>query len=323
MAPEMFPHMQPAQRWRVLIPRPMTPEAERVAEMRFNLRLASRPLSVAETLEGARAHDAQGMIIGTNLTLSAETIAALPAGLCVIATTGAGLDHIDLDAARARNIAIHNVPEIGAEDTADLTLMLLLMACRRATEHAATLRAGWPRRMGYAETLGLRVTGRRLGIVGMGRIGQLVADRAKGFGMQVMYHQRRPAAGRSEPFFSDLDAMLPRVDTLSLHLPETEMTRGLLSAARIALMPHGSVLVNAARGGLVDEGALIEALASGQLAAAGLDVFCSEPGGNPALLALPNVAATPHVGSATEEARTGIALRCLDLVEEEMAQRLS
>lgn len=302
--------------WRLFIPRPLTPAAERAAQDRFDLRLASRILSPEEVVAGAQAHRAQGMVIGSNLRMDAELMARLPESLRVVATTGAGLDHIDLDAAKEHGIAIRNVADIGAEDTADLTLMLMLMACRRAHEHDVTMRNGWGRRMGYGEMLGLRVTGRRLGIVGLGTIGRLVADRARGFGMEIFYHQRSKAEGRPETFCPDLDEMLGRVDTLTLHIPETPQSRGLISADRIAKLPRGSVIVNAARSGVVDEEALIAALQSGHLAAAGLDVFRSEPDPDPRLLALPNVALTPHVGSATQEGRDAIAFRCLDLVEQ-------
>jgi len=302
--------------WRLLIPRPLTMRAEREAQDRFDVRLASRALSPAETIAAARAHSAQAMIIGSDLSLDRSLITDLPGCLRVVATTGIGLDHIDLTAASERGITVRNVPAIGSEDTADLTLMLMLMACRRAHEYDVLMRAGWVRRLGYGEMLGLRVTGRRLGIVGMGAIGQLVADRARGFGMNVVYHQRNVAPGRDEVFFSNLDEMLPQIDTLTLHVPETEVTRGLISAERLARLPQGAILVNTARGGLVDEAALIAALDDGHLAGAGLDVFCGEPSPASRLLALPNVALTPHVGSATHEARDGIALQCLDMIEE-------
>ena len=261
--------------WRLLIPRPMTMRAEREAQDRFDVRLSSHALSPAETVAAARAHRAQAMIIGSNLPLDRAMIAELPGCLRVVATSGIGLDHIDLAAASERGITVCNVPAIGTEDTADLTLML--MACRRAHEYDVLMRAGWGRRLGYAEMLGLRVTGRRLGIVGMGAIGRLVADRARGFGMSVAYHQRNAAQGRDEAFFPDLDDMISQIDTLTLHVPETEATRGLISAGRLARMPRGAILVNTARGGLVDEAALIAALEDGHLAAAGLDVFCGEP----------------------------------------------
>jgi len=301
--------------WRVMIARPLTMRAERMAQARFNVRLSSRALSAQETVAAAREHRAQAMIIGSNLVLDKAMLSEMPDCLRVVATTGIGLDHIDLVAAEARGIAIRNVPVIGAEDTADLALMLLLMACRRAHEHDTLMRAGWGRRLGFAEALGLRVTGRRLGIVGMGTIGQLMADRARGFGMQVFYHQRNAVPGRTESFCPDLDAMLAQIDTLTLHVPETDATRGMISAERLALLPKGAVFVNTARGGLVDEAALIAMLENGHLAAAGLDVFCGEPFPDPRLLALPNIALTPHVGSATQSARDDIALRCIDLVE--------
>lgn len=312
--------MTPQRRHRLFLPRSLTPVAEREAARRFDLRRSERTLEVAEALDSLHQHRAEAMIIGSNLRLDARFFNEVPDDLRAVATTGVGTDHIDLAAARCRGIAIRNVPATGAEDTADLTMMHILMACRRAPAHEATMRAGWGRRAGFGEGLGRRVTGRRLGIVGMGRVGCLVADRARGFGMTVSYHHRRSLPERPERFCADLDDMLEEIDVLTLHLPLTPETVNLISADRLARMPCGAVLINCARGGLVDEGALIDALNTGHLFAAGLDVFQGEPSPDPRLLARPEVSLTPHVGSATQEARDEIGLRCLKMVAEELSR---
>jgi lactate dehydrogenase-like 2-hydroxyacid dehydrogenase len=230
---------------------------------------------------------------------------------------------MDVAAVKARGVVVTNAPDAMTECTADLTMLLLLGACRRAGEYAAVMREGWRRSVGFPDMLGLKVSGRSLGIVGMGRIGRAVATRARAFGMRVLYHNRTrlpPALEGDATFVPDLREMLPQCQVLSLHLPGGEAGT-LMTREAFALLPRGAVFVNAARGSLVDEDALVEALRSGQLFAAGLDVFRNEPAYDLRLRDLPNVVMTPHVASATVETRDAMGFRALDNIAAVLAGR--
>ena len=229
--------------------------------------------------------------------------------LKLIANFGAGVDHIDVAAAIARGITVTNTPGVLTEDTADLTLALMMTVSRRIVEGARSIEAGEFK--GWAPTwmMGRRLSGKRLGIIGMGRIGQAVARRARAFGMQIHYHNRTPVSPRiaedlEATYWESLDQMLARMDIISVNCPHTPATYHLLSARRLKLMPAHAILVNTARGEIIDESALADLLASGGIAGAGLDVFEFEPEVNPRLLGLPNAVLLPHLGSATVEART-------------------
>jgi glyoxylate reductase len=233
----------------------------------------------------------------------------------VVANVAVGVDNIDLDACRARGVVVTNTPGVLTEATADLAFGLLLAAARRIVEGDRMIRSG--SFVGWAPTLlvGKRLHGASLGIVGMGRIGQAVARRARGFGMPVAYAQPRRLAPEIERALGatwlGLDELFASSELVSLHCPLTPETRGLVTAARLGSMRRGSVLVNTARGACVDEGALADALERGPLAAAGLDVFEHEPLVHPRLHALPNVVLTPHIGSAdgvTRRAMTAMAV---------------
>jgi glyoxylate reductase len=231
--------------------------------------------------------------------------------LRLIANFGAGTDNIDLPAARARGIAVTNTPDVLTEDTADLVMALILMGPRRLGEGERNLRSGLWRGWGPTDQLGRSLTGKALGIVGLGRIGGAVARRARAFGMAVHYHNRRPVAGEEARYWPDLDSMLPEMDVVSLNAPYGAETRHLIDRRRLALMRSGSWLINAARGGLVDEEALIEAVATGGIAGAALDVYPNEPEIDPRLLELPNLVLLPHLGSATLESRTAMGEKVL------------
>ena len=228
--------------------------------------------------------------------------------LKLIANYGAGFDHIDVETARARGILVSNTPGVLTDDTADMTMALILAVPRRLTEGLALMQSGdWA---GWSPTaiMGHRIWGKRLGILGMGRIGQAVARRARAFGMQIHYHNRRrlhPAVEDelSARYWESLDQMLARMDVISVNCPHTPATYHLLSARRLALMKPTAYVVNTARGEVIDENALTRMLVRGELAGAGLDVFEKEPAVNPRLLGLPNVVLLPHMGSATEEGR--------------------
>lgn len=297
----------------VLTRRLPAPVAARAAAM-FDV-LGADAMGPQEALAAAVAHGAAALLVSGRLRLDAQMIAALPASVRIAANCAAGVDNIDIAAAKARGLIVTNTPDAVSDCTADFAFMLMLNACRRGAEYARIMQAGWRRGFGMDEMLGVRVSGKRLGIVGMGRIGQAVARRARGFGMDVLYHNRAPLPpelAQGAVYFSTLEAMLPHCDIISLHAPGGEATRGMMDAKALALLPRGAVLVNTARGALVDEAALIAALDSGQLFAAGLDVFAREPDYDLRLRDLPNVFLTPHMGSATQETRIAMGMRALD-----------
>ena len=228
--------------------------------------------------------------------------------LKLIANFGAGVDHIDVAAANARGITVTNTPGVLTEDTADLTMALLMAVARRIVEGANVAKAG--DFQGWAPTwmLGRRITGKRLGIIGMGRIGQAVARRARAFGLQIHYHNRKPVSPRiaeelEATYWESLDQMLARMDIITVHSPHTPATYHLLSARRLKLLQPHAFVINTARGEIIDENALADLLAAGGIAGVGLDVFEFEPQINPKLLKLPNAVLLPHLGSATFEAR--------------------
>lgn len=238
----------------------------------------------------------------------------------LLANFGVGYNHIPLAAAQGRGLMVTNTPDVLTDCTADLALLLLLMAARRAGEGERELRANaWT---GWRPThlMGTAVTGKTLGIVGMGRIGQALARRAGlGFGMRIMYHNRHPlptatlaplrSGAAPIQYFAELEAMLPHCDFLSLHCPATPATAQLMNAARLALLPEHAYLINTARGEVVDEAALVAALDAGALRGAGLDVYQGEPEVNPKLLQRRDVVLLPHLGSATRETRTAMGQR--------------
>lgn len=238
-----------------------------------------------------------------------------PPSVRIIATFSVGYDHIDVDAARNRGIIVTNTPDVLTDATADIALLLLLGAARRAYEGERLVRTDSWQSWRPTHLLGTDLGGKRLGILGMGRIGQAVARRAQAFGMRVHYHNRRAlpadqAAGAE--YIPDFDAFLAQCDMLSIHCPATPATLGLINAEAIARMPQGAIIVNTARGPIVDDDSLIAALQSGRLAAAGLDVFTNEPAIDPRYRALPNTFLLPHVGSATVETRNAMGFRALD-----------
>jgi glyoxylate reductase len=240
--------------------------------------------------------------------IGAHVLASAGVRLKLIANFGTGINHIDLKAADGRGITVTNTPGVLTEDTADLTMALILAAPRRITEGERLLRAGkWE---GWAPTLllGHRITGQRLGVIGMGRIGQAVARRARGFGLAVHYYNRNrvPEAIEEEleaTWWKDLDQMLTHMDIVSVNCPLTDETRNLMDARRLALLQPHAVVVNTARGEIIDENALCDCLESKRIGGAGLDVFENAPRINPRLLTLENVVLTPHMGSATHAGR--------------------
>ena len=269
----------------------------------------------AEVVAAAIAHRADAIMFTNTLPLTAGVIGQLPASVRVGATSSVGYDHIAVPAARARGMAVTNTPGVLTECTADHAFMMLLAAARRAFEYDRIMRHGWRYRIGQGDLLGVRVTGKTLGILGMGRIGQAMAQRARGFDMKIVYHARNrlpPEQEQGAAYFADFHEMLPHCQFLSVHAPASPATDKMIDAEAIARMPEGAVFVNISRGGLVDEIALYDALASGKLFAAGLDVFREEPDFDSRFANLDNVILSPHVGSASRETRNAMGFRALD-----------
>lgn len=272
----------------------------------------------------AGAEGADAIVTSPVDPIPGELIAELPDSVRIIATFSVGYEHIDLQAARARGIVVTNTPDILTEATADIAMLCLLAAARRAHEGESLVRAG--RWQGWRPTqlVGLDLAGATLGIVGMGRIGRALAQRARGFGLKIHYHNRRrlpPAEEAGATYHATLEAMLPQSRFLSLNCPAAPGTVRMLDAERLALLPEAAVVVNTARGTLVDDEALIAALKSGRLFAAGLDVYDGEPDLHPGYRELDNVFLLPHLGSATEGTRDAMGFRCLDNLDAFFAGR--
>jgi lactate dehydrogenase-like 2-hydroxyacid dehydrogenase len=281
-------------------------------------------MTADEVIAAATAHRADAIQFVNTLPLTSDAIARLPASVRVGATSSVGYDHIDVAAARARGLIVTNTPGVLSDCTADFAFMMLLAAARRAYEYDAIMRKGWRFRIGQGDLLGVRVSGKTLGILGMGGIGGAMARRARGFDMRVLYHSRNrlpPERENGAEYFADFRTMLPHCDFLSLHAPATPATDKIINAETLALLPRGAVLVNVARGGLVDEDALYDALTNGQLFAAGLDVFRTEPDFDTRFAALPNVIMSPHIGSGSVETRNAMGYRALDNIAAVLAGR--
>lgn len=247
--------------------------------------------------------------------LSAQVIERLPNRIKAIANYSVGVDHCDLEAAKRKGIIVTNTPDVLANATAELTILLMLGAARRAGEGERLIRAGEWKTWSPAFMVGTEVTGKRLGIIGMGRVGQVTAKRARGFDMEIHYHNRKRLDADKENgaiYHDNLENMLPVCDFLAMQCPSLPETQDLLNAQRISLLPDGAIVVNSARGAVVDEDALINALKSGKLAAAGLDVYKNEPNIRTEFAELDNVFLLPHVGSATKETRDAMGYRALD-----------
>jgi len=245
----------------------------------------------------------------------AETVARLDDRVKIIANHSVGTDHCDLEALKSRGIVVTNTPDVLSKATAEIALLLMLAAARRAGEGDRLVRAGAWDSWSPSFMVGTQMTDKRLGIIGMGRVGQAFAKLVEGFGMEIHYYNRNrlpPEQERGAIYHETVEDLLPHCDFVSLHCPATPETENLMNAERLALLPDGAILVNTARGKLVDEDALISALKSGKLAAAGLDVFKLEPGGNPAFADLDNIFMLPHIGSATRETRDAMGFRALD-----------
>ncbi len=294
---------------------PQAAEDRLAASYELTINPHDRPFTAEEWAQAMPLYDA----VCPNPTdkITAAVLATPGSKVRILANYGAGYEHIDIEAAKARGVVVTNTPGAVTEPTADLALMLMLMASRRASEGERQLRAGawsgWrPRHL-----VGQSLSGKLLGLVGFGRIAQATAERAKAFGMRIGYSTRRRATPEIEAeygvvYYPTLDALAAEADVLSMHTPGGPETRHLIDARRLALMKPTAILINTSRGSVIDEAALAEALANKQIAGAGLDVFEREPVVNPDLLALENVVLLPHLGSATIEARTRMGMQAAD-----------
>ena len=278
------------------------------------LNVDDRPLSKSEMIEAVRVCDV--LVPTVTDRIDAAVLSQAGAQMRLVANFGAGVDHIDLATARSRGITVTNTPDVLTEDTADMTMAMILAVPRRLSEGERLVRAGKWTGWGPTNLLGHRIWGRRLGIIGMGRIGQAVARRAKGFGLSIHYHNRKRVHPEIEAeieatYWESLDQMLARMDIISVHCPHTPATYHLLSARRLQLMQPHAYVINTARGEVIDENALTRMLVRGELGGAALDVFENEPAINPKLLQLDNVLLLPHIGSATIEGRTDMGEKVL------------
>jgi glyoxylate reductase len=299
---------QRIERPRVAITRKLLPQIEtRMAELfdcRFNA--DDDPMTADEI--AALMQDADVLVPTVTDRIDAELLAKAPASLKLLANFGAGVNHIDLAAAKAKGIIVTNTPGVFTDDTADLTMALILNVPRRLGEGHRLMRSGeW---QGWTPTgmLGHRIGGKTLGVIGFGRIGEAVAVRARAFGMHIVYNKRHrlPASVEEElgvTFEPDLDRLIAKADIVTLHCPLTAETSRIMNRERIALMKRDAYLINSSRGELVDDDALIEALQRGRIAGAGLDVYNHEPAIDPRFLSISNVVLLPHLGSATFEGR--------------------
>ena len=298
----------PAPRLSVVVTRRLPEVVEtRMSEL-FNVELRESDSRMTRDELAAAMQRADVLVPCVTDQIDANLLAQAGEKLKLIANYGAGVDHIDVSSARQRGVLVSNTPGVVTDDTADMTMALILAVTRRIPEGMAVMQAGeW---QGWSPTafLGGRVGGRRLGILGMGRIGQAVARRARAFGMQVHYHNRKRLRPEIEAeleatYWESLDQMVSRMDVLSVNCPHTPSTFHLLNARRLKLMKPTSVIVNTSRGEVIDENALTRGLRAGELAGAGLDVFEHGHEINPRLRELPNVVLLPHMGSATIEGR--------------------
>jgi len=264
------------------------------------------PLSQAELIEAAQAADV--LVPTVTDRIDKGVLAQANPDLRLIANFGTGVDNIDLASANQRGITVTSTPGVLTEDTADMTMALILAVPRRLAEGERLMRKGEWTGWGPTTMLGKRIWGKRLGIIGMGRIGTAVARRARGFGLSIHYHNRHPVTEEIEneleaTYWESLDQMLARMDIISVNCPHTPATYHLLSARRLKLMPAHAYIVNTSRGEVIDENALARLIEAGEIAGAALDVFEHEPAINPKLLKMENVVLLPHMGSATIEGR--------------------
>ena len=298
----------PSQRLSVVVTRRLPEVVETRMKELFNVRLRDddTPMSRQELVEAMQSTDVLVPTIGDQI--DAGMLGQAGPQLKLIANYGAGVDNIDVQTARQRGVLVSNTPGVLTDDTADMTMALILAVTRRIPEGLAMMQQGQWQGWSPTSLLGGRVGGRRLGILGMGRIGQAVARRARAFGMQIHYHNRRRLRAETEEaleatYWESLDQMVARMDVISINCPHTPSTFHLMNARRLKLIKPDAVIVNTSRGEVIDENALTRGLRAGEIVGAGLDVYEHGHDVNPRLRELPNVVLLPHMGSATREGR--------------------
>ena len=302
------------QQPRLLVTRRLPAAVEARAQRDYDARLNADDRLYGPDELVRLAQEVDGVLTCSTERWPPAVVERLPERVRIIASFSVGYEHIDLAACRARGIVATNTPDVLTEATADIAMLCLLGAARRAWEGGTFLREGRWQRVNMAELLGLELRGKVLGIVGMGRIGRAMARRARGFGLAIHYHNRKPLPedeAEGAVYHASLDELLPHCAFLSLHCPGGSGTQHMINARTLGLLPPGAVLVNTARGTLVDDEALIAALRSGRLFAAGLDVYAGEPAFHQDYLTLPNCFLLPHLGSATVETRDAMGFRAL------------
>lgn len=309
---------------KILVTRKLTEAVENRAARDYDadLNADDHVFSGDEIVRRAEGKDA--LLVCLTEKFTADVIARLPASVRVLSTYSVGTDHIDLEAAKARGIRVTNTPDAVTISTAEIAMLLILGSARRAPEGERLLRnrewAGWQ----PMQLLGRRLDGKRLGIFGMGKIGQALAKRARAFDMEIHYHNRRrltPEEEQGAVFHETFDGLLAVSDILSVNAPATPETRNAINAETLAKLPRGAIVVNTARGDLVDDEALIAALKSGHVAYAGLDVFRGEPNIHPEYYGIENAFLLPHMGTSVIEARNEMGFAALDNIDAVLAGR--
>lgn len=309
---------------KLLMTRVLSPATIERARRDYDLDLNESDLVLGADELVARCQGKDAALITLTEKFNADVIGRLPASLRVIATYSVGFDHIDLTAAKARGIRVANTPDAVTIATAEIAMLLILGAARRAPEGERLLKeknwGGWQ----PMQLIGQRLDGKRLGILGMGKIGRAVAKRARAFDMEIHYYNRRRCGADEEQgaiYHASLQSLLAVSDVLSINAPSTPETRGAIDAAALAKLPRGAILVNTARGDLVDDEALIAALKSGQVSYAGLDVYKGEPAIHPGYYELQNTFLLPHMGTSAIEARNEMGFAALDNIDAALSGR--
>lgn len=308
----------------LLVTRKLPDAVEARAAQDYTARLNGDDIQYDANALISNSADVDAILTCSTETFSASVIERLPKRVRAVATFSVGYEHIDLGAAKARGLIITNTPDVLTDATADIALLCLLGAARRQQESTAMLREGQWGRWEATTMLGAHMTGKRLGILGMGRIGRAVAKRARAFDMEIHYNNRTRLSGELEQgatFHQDPESMLAQAEFLSINCPSSPETRHFLNAKRIALLPDGAVVVNTARGNIVDDDALIAAASSGKVSGVGMDVFNGEPNFDNRYLDLPNAFLLPHIGSATLDTREAMGFRALDNLDAIFAGR--
>ncbi|MBL4601265.1 MAG: D-glycerate dehydrogenase [Emcibacteraceae bacterium] len=300
----------------IIVTRKLPEQIEKRMKELFNVRLNNDDHIFSQEELKSAVGEASILVPTVTDKIDADILTNAGPALKLIANYGVGVDHIDLKSARNKMITVTNTPGVLTEDTADMTMALMLGITRRMSEGERMLRAGKWQTWSPTGMLGMRLSGKKVGIIGMGRIGQAVALRAKAFGVEIHYHNRQQINSLLEKeldatYWKSLDQMITQMDVVSLNCPSTADTFQIMSKRRLGLMQNHAYLINTARGDVVEEDALIELLEAGSIAGAGLDVYENEPNVNPRLFALENVLIAPHMGSATEEARQAMGEKVL------------